>query len=621
MRLVSDLTLSQRRVSIAKNFEEVVANWQAGTRVSPIFWVEDTPALPDFERKDVGVFFAGPINPAEIQVNGLGSIALTYGAYNLVIFATTKKERTSAENLLKQAHIPWEFWDVKRGLISEKPTFSERPTKLDAVKARKLPHPISLKQPACQYALQIANYRDRVAKYFPKEAEVLGRFDTSFRLILARTDLQNGFKHDRLVNANAALLIGSSQALSGTSPIFETEARMLTHSLLGIGIASKALASIRDSIEQRAISSLIIQRIEKLKEVPPNAQPLQAMRQEHEFWKSDTLALSKDDYGKLQLKMAKQTVSPLLTFFSSRDGFRTTNNTLSAPLETLTSCNTVAWSLQTLTHEISHTFVAAILGALIEHPENGRPDTYEHLIKIHIRDRSLTERVDNLFEQIQSLVVCAIWILAVPKNSDEKLTPSKLREYSTIFWGELNEVLTACFDFMYFFQSDSNRYIELVWTSWDEIPYIEHRVPDYLIRTLSAIHTKNVFKDNGKDLTIDQYKQDLELIAKKYGKLKYASIALELLKKNRTEIRESLEKRQLLVRLMRGVMWSPEVSKELMPSNVAVPKKVVRSPLEFPKDPITNPLYYLKETAADKSSSAAKSLGILQHVAFLEASE
>src|SRR5262249_33177458 len=139
---------------------------------------------------------------------------------------------------------------------------------------------------------------------------------------------------------------------------------------------------------------------------------------------------------------------PLVTCFSGRDGFRSTRLSLSAPLEVITGCNTAEWTLLTVTHEISHTIVEGVLSALLR-PEN--PETLAPIIQ--------GKSSGSLFERVVEMLAWAHW--AFEEKSEGTLSLDKFSSLVLAHAGEVNEILTHVFDFLYFYQGNANSYIKV----------------------------------------------------------------------------------------------------------------------------------------------------------------
>ena len=141
---------------------------------------------------------------------------------------------------------------------------------------------------------------------------------------------------------------------AGTSPIINRECHFWSHSFLGIGVANLALINIRLFIEKTLGAARIPERFQLMCADPKNIIDL-----------TSTTPLHKDFLGEVKLQDdAAEPIYPLITYFSARDGWRGTATTISAPLAAVSSCNSVRWSLITLTHEFSHIIIGAILSDL-----------------------------------------------------------------------------------------------------------------------------------------------------------------------------------------------------------------------------------------------------------------
>jgi hypothetical protein len=186
-------------------------------------------------------------------------------------------------------------------------------------------------------------------------------FDSAFSALLSQSRAKD-LQQTQLVNINAALSRLTSQTYSGISPILETECHFFTHSLLAVGTATMAIANFRRFIEDRVHESRLIGRLKCLAKQPPWTFDLMSLGTAHEFWDREHLFAAEID--ELLEESPPTARMPTITYFSGRDGFRSTRLALSAPLEVLTGANSRTWSVLTLTHELCHILVDAVLGTL-----------------------------------------------------------------------------------------------------------------------------------------------------------------------------------------------------------------------------------------------------------------
>ena len=156
-------------------------------------------------------------------------------------------------------------------------------------------------------------------RVWPRTAEEQLRLETRAAELLGAEAAQ----YD-MVTANAGLSRFSSQALSGTSPILQTECHYWTHSLLGTGVANRALWRVTDFLNSRVHDQQFFARVAAYADRPMTEGRLESLESDHAIWRSRPLDLV--TVG------APEAYLPLVGFFSGRDGFNVTPTTVSAPL-------------------------------------------------------------------------------------------------------------------------------------------------------------------------------------------------------------------------------------------------------------------------------------------------
>jgi hypothetical protein len=609
--LSRDSENTHHSIAICEDFDTSVNAWTDGTRVSPIFPLKGTtsatpPHLQDGER--AVLHFLGPLFPGDLPELPCEYSFLTLGLYNLVFLSLSGRERRAVRQLATLRPSPWEEWHltgavIKRVRVSPRQAYHRprRPTAL------RIPDELQTRDSVREYRCLIQSSRARASAGSSFFLRTLDRFDVRFReLVLSpRVDLSN--RHRLLVNANAALSRQSSQTYAGTSPILETECHYWTHSLLGIGIASLALLKIRAFLDSQVRRANIIDRLLALARSNAFTGRLEHLRANDNFWSQDFLKA--DQHGDPPEAIPESEVMPLVTCFSGRDGFRSTDVSLSLPLETISSCNTPVWTLLTMTHEYSHNIVGAILGKLL-------PSTLEDSDEVFAMHKSGV--FPNLFQQIRGLVCFGIWRFS-PEGGSPIQNGEHLLSLIAANLHPASEILTHCFDFLYFYEGDVNAYIRSVWASWGVIPNIQMRIRDYVLRCLSAIHTQNIGRSpSGAALSMDQLLTALRSVASVLGSSPYLVDAISLLENERGHLEEELGKRELLVKLSQYVLYSPTVARLLegAPSPTSGTRIVGQRVLEFSPEHIDPPLVFAAEFSRDTAANAARSLWLLTQIAF-----
>lgn len=605
-------------VAIHESVDKALPTWGSATRASPLFVVEGS-RVPYFSgRKVTHIAFIGPISPDELP-SGL-NLFLSYGLYNVVVFAETKAERDALDSLLDRlSSVAWERWElvgneVRAGGYAPMlhKTLGTARTQSSSVLSGDI-----LRAAGEEYRTLLAVTRARSEAYLKGVADDMDVLDKALGDKVKNVDLHAVRKLQWLLNINAALSRFSSQTFAGTSPILGTECHFWTHSLLGVGIATKALLHVRRYVEKRAALAQFPRRIAVFKQIDAQPQHLSHLPIYDAWWSGAQLPdLPSDGAG-----ASGAAQLPLIVYFSGRDGFKSTAFTLSAPLEVMHGANTCAWSLQTLTHELSHIFVDSIVGALLE-DDYKTPAWSRKVLEIFDDKR----KPANLHEQLQELLFFGLARLEMENAGtgiELDLPEGAPRVLIERYLQVVTELYAHIFDYLHFFQQDPVSYINSIWSSWDVIPNIESRVPDYIVRSLCALHVGNLTVSAGMDATIDALAAGLETLAKASGSDQYVRLASAQLKERRKEFAAALEVRLPLIKLARVLMYSPTVSGFFSHTRPASKRSAKRfsghKAKQFAKNrPVDNPIRFILDHCDDRKSDAAKSLWVLMQLAFSE---
>lgn len=610
--------LQQHFISLCRRFDDVISGWKAGNRVSPIFSINNSslPNLDDGEKRRI--WFIGPIHPGRVVYSG--TIFLSLGIYNIVLLTENQKEDEVVAAFVYSAGVNFERWNLVGHEIESTACNISTDT------SRSIPAHIfspvkvefeELRGSIYEYRAQIAASVTETAKLSLPGLSDLLIFDFYLKCELAKNHEEHSCSdiHRLLTIANSALGRQSEQILAGTTPIIESESHVWSHSLLGLGIASLALRRIRSFVEDISKKAMIVQRLEILKDVEPSKKPLYGMNSNDTLFLKDHLFDYPQQKDLTPDEETNNPVIPLLTSFSGRDGFRSTEISLSAPLAVIASCNSSAWTLLTLTHEMVHVIINRILRLLLPHPEDGE----QLLNAIHLLNESFEKR--NLFERLQEFICFAFWALAREGNvEDENIRDSDLSKIIRDNWSEASEIITHIFDFLYFYRGDEKHYVRSIWVSWGVIPEIRNRIPSYLIRTICALHSKNIKRQSDRyGISVDQCKQFICEAFAEYPKSPYLKDAIDELETNRDRYIALLKSRELLVKFVRYFLFSPEIG-----------SMIEREPyvsggsrggynlevLDFSDSLVKNPLRFIEEFSREKTANKLRSVWMLQQLAF-----
>ncbi|MBT9520814.1 MAG: hypothetical protein IV101_07940 [Dechloromonas sp.] len=585
-----------------------LGEWQTGDRISPAYGTTKQRAQDVSPGVKRTVFFIGPVEPSTITPRG--NVLLTTGIYNFVMVVDSEQDiQGASQELALYPILPWERWDLDGTnvqTVTYSPAVVNTPGRSDNSCA---PLPIEapeLKAAATEYRTLMASTIGKAKVYCRSVEEDLLRFDKNFRKFLESEDDHPVSKHGWLINVNAALSRFSSQTFAGTSPIMETECHFWSHSFLGVGAATLALTTIRRIVETAVLDASFCNILDEISDPPARqGRRLCSIPSDDAFWSSDHIdaAATAVQAKKSRGEAGDDTLLPLIVCFSGRDGFRSTQFSLSAPLEIITNCNTVSWTLLTLTHEISHVIIEAVLGKLLDINNVGAIERIYSLV--------IGETPPANFKELLSEYLC---IAFMRMAGHEQMSPAIINNIILKHYAEADEILTHIFDFIYFYRKDNELYIRSVWASWAVIPNIRDRIPDYLIRTLCALLSRNMHIANKYDETFNILLDNLKSLQSEHPNAQYLQGAIDEMVKNKDGYIKTLKCREHFVKLVRFFLYSPAIAERFMKS--IGPSSNSLTTLIFDGRSIGGPLRFLETVSRDKRPSETKSLWILYQLAF-----
>jgi hypothetical protein len=595
--------------------------WDYRTRVSPLYGLSQVVIKSPIKHQFPGrssLFFIGPVSPFKMST-GLAKLSsksnawITVGAFNFVVHISDSKDLHALKLWLRQSNCRWECWKLNNGDIAPEPAYSspegEGFTGIDSLAALKPSATIPEFQSAVdEYSALMASALSRSQKVFPSFTPDLASANTIVISRIQKTnDANAGNTLAMLVDVNAALSRFTSQAFSGASPIRETECHFWTHSLLGTGVANIALANMRSFLKRTLGKARIPERVQLYQNIQEDLPNLPQKGFSDAIWQKAWI----DKVGQIN------NISPLfpqITYFSGRDGFKTTETTLSAPLSVIPSCSSQRWSLLTITHEASHTIIGGVLAVLLP-----RFDNQEDL------DLSIDQlnggECKNLLHEIRRFTLRVM--VEMDQVADMREVPDKLSAADIVdivgrWRGEVEEIMVHTFDFLFFYGQIIDHYIEAIWRSWDTIPHLNSKINEYVIRTLCVAASRhldapNTFK-NAREDTVSA----LSIVAKELRQSSYVNSALRHLKEDcldSSEAAKAVQVRLALVAIVRTFLHSPQLLEDVRGQSLDSRRASGGSQLRFSGERIENPLRFL-EDASDLDADAAKSLWTLQRVAF-----
>lgn len=615
--------LKGHRVTFCGSTEEAIGTWDWTARSSRIFAVDGAVA-PDLKAKsDAHMFFVGPVDPASLSV--LCPTFLCLGAYNLIFLARTEAEKAAvAEFVASREELRWEKWALDGDVIRETAITYHLPAPNRGGQVKVAPPipglPASLAAADEENRTLLAATVAKAAVYMEDVAHELQTFADNFRSLFDTRDGDVSDSLPWLVTVNAHLSRYSSQTFSGVSPITGTECHFWTHSLLGVGTATQALVRIRRFIEGAVGEVDWMDKLQTLKQVP-YAQYQKADKMRAPLYQRHAGAVS--EWGDLEDIVAGQYAKavaedtgprlPLVVCFSGRDGFRSTQFSLSAPLEVISGCNTFGWSPMTLTHEVCHVWVTGILGTLFQNLDS--EDERRRLGALFNGERA----PENLFEELQlAMNFCIGGLYRELREMDMHATIEETWfEVFEAVQASLNELLTHVMDYQFFFHRDDVKYVQAIWLSWDTIPNIKHRLGEYIVRSASALLSGSINNAQAVPTALARLEALLTDLVAKHNNGRYLPEALAMLQNNKGAYLKQMQNRVRLIRLVRTFLTDDPLALRLQQEKgeAGGPYASLKAK-EFTSDPITNPLRFVLHFANNKEPDRAKAAWMLTKLAF-----
>jgi hypothetical protein len=362
----------------------------------------------------------------------------------------------------------------------------------------------------------------------------------------------------------------------------------------------------RRFIEDALVEARFGDRVSFLAKQKAHKSPLHTLLSNDPFWSQDVLFSTEPG------ELSQGPSLPHLTFFSGRDGYSSTNLSLSVPLEVIGSGNAIAWTLQTLTHEISHTVIGLVLARLLPSSDDVAA------VKAAADNTVDGAGPQNLFEQFRAYLCHAMMVMDLAGTKQLPVTASVLSRVLRERTAHVNEILTHTFDYLYFYRKDPDAYVRSVWASWAVIPNIQSRVPEYIVRCLCALFATNLQRINRAEITVDQLTNHLEKASSEFPAAEYIREALGSLVADRATYIAKLDQRAALVRFARHVLYSAELERRLTADILATAEGGAYSltPGQFDETSIRSPLAFVETFSRDEKGDEKRAAWLLYKLAF-----
>jgi hypothetical protein len=560
-----ELTLSHS-LKTEEKLSHVISHWKSNTRLSPIWQAKNTDdeSLDSALLENSDLFFIGPAAPHLLE-EALGSITsnsckiwLTLGTKNIVINTSDNTMSDTVQTWLECNSIQYELWKITDKHIISEFYYSLNPSDKNPIIPDTLPELLEIavcseiKLALEEFCPLMASTLTRAHSSYPELSEPLLKTLSQVKELVESDTLTELELHSVLLTLNAGLSRLSSQAFSGSSPIIGTECHFWTHSLLGTGVANRALISVVDFVSKILGAALIPDKIENLKNIEDDI-PNFFDALETQFWEEKELDKSEIEKD--------SDITPNIIFFSGRDGFKAQESNVSAPLSSISSCNSYKWSLLPTTHEISHLIVRPVLAHIF--PDDHTDFTFDDAKAILSPGRDYKHK--NLLSAIRDWLLVSILGLTDP-NGDDLVANNFSFEADSIFTNlseqraEVEELMVHVFDYLYFYENKDD-YISSIWHTWSVIPNIRDRIPGYVVRSLCAIIARG---NSGDDKTAFNYLiEKLRQLLTQNSQLQYVDHAIDYMESNENKILSKLMARKPFVNFVVKYLHSNKLEREL----------------------------------------------------------
>lgn len=514
-------------------------------RVSPVFPVklDVRPPLQINGRWHLGFFCLA--NPAEqigkiLEVGSPGlaeKIFFTHGLASLLALTQDRSEIDEIRRLTRQDLFAAEYWELEDGILKGSQVHPPRrvaalPEGLKITSVEGLTS--DLQALLVEFWCCIQTALQRSAAFAPSmistfvahlhvvndiiyelrflgdlEAEAPVTMDSKMVALLKGDPVaqqkRRNQRTDQLVQLNSSLSYVISQAFAGSLPILRHESQVRTYSLLGVGSAELAISRFSQHVMSQFGGFPIHEAIEERFPYAAGIEVFPSLADyDQSLWRSAGLGLDK-----LMEGLKPQPHRPKLVFFSGRLGFKETEFSVAAAIQVLSAADSSRWSLMTLTHELMHAHVRAILGTVLRVSPGASWDTL--FASDYARLEGLLGDGNIQLSLAQSLRLVIInhslqkhayeriaWNLREGSPDAESNDEIHLPNLDTVTrflredYRDVNEIMTHTLDFHYFYNGRADTYIGLLWESWSTVPSVLDEVGHYILRTLVTIATSEL---------------------------------------------------------------------------------------------------------------------------------
>jgi hypothetical protein len=615
----------QHTVSITKSQSAAVRSWGPATRISPIFGVAEFGTTDrqshSFRGRDSWLLLLGPIHPELLRecLDGESRVWLSLGLFNVIIEPQSASTLQTIQGWAKDKGINYETWELRDSVIISSNYWLapelRTPWRRELARLSRLKLSQEMLEAVKEYCPLMASTlsrSERIQQDLMTDLEEINSFVIN-DLLTPHDGLYTDTYKDlgQLLIINAGLSRLSSQTFAGTSPIAEAPCHFWSNSLLGIGVATLGLWRLTSFLNLTLGQADLPERFARLADITTNITNLTGLEPTDPFWFADHLGTINN--------IPPTDLVPLIPYFSARDGFKSNLVTISAPLATIGSCNSLNWSLVTITHELSHVIIRGVLSEL--YPNLDLESSLNQALSLLGRNATAPNLLDEVRRYLY-VTICAMEQIAEGNMAPRAYNVDSFRILLDHYHHEVEELLVHVFDFLYFYGRDPEKYIRGIWLSWGTLPNVKSRVREYVIRTICATLAIHLNRTNSEETARDQVKLVLEQLKGETANGSYISSALKYINDEwDNEIYPAVSARRGIVRIASTFLFSQSIATKVRGESSISTRAAEREGYTFRTGEIDlkaiqNPLRFLELYTDSGAPSASASAWIFYILAF-----
>ena len=544
------------------------------TRVSTVFTLRsdtESSSPDEFDFSGSGwLVFLGPVNAAHVVgiLDAEDCVWATLGLLSVAVFTRRAERLNELVVFAKERRLGCEHWELRDGLLvaptAEPPQRGGLPSPEKLLELVERDHDGELHDSIREFGCLWATALSR-ASGLPDEAHAELAEMSQNHAALCLMWAGNRGHYDVLgevITVNSALSRMYTQQLAGSSPVLDRECGIAVESLLGIGTAVLALQNVRRFLQSTFDGALLAQRFQTLSTYDQGFRLVNVDKAPSVISDLMSVPAAPSPLGANDPDVA------YITHFSGREGYRSTDTTISAPLACVSACNSLRWSLLTLTHEVLHGVVDEIQTVLM--PLSGDVlDKVYAFSRFNAPESTLPQPTNLLDEMRKAMTISYCAMVGRALRMDGLYVPSSVEDLRAVVRDcrpEVNEILVHVLDYLYFYDRDADFYVRSIWSSWGVLPDVSGRLHNYLVRTICAVFSNHLWRQED-EAGPDGITTSINIVRDALGRLAEEGVggqcvldAIAELEANAVAIKDDVLDRGHLIMVARYFMWSDTLS-------------------------------------------------------------